>query len=190
MTFSVDDRVGWAHVETLSDDTCSMDIPLGFTYTGFGANTTTVSVSSNGILFFGQGCFTNFTNTALPTSLTTNPALFFFWDDLHDLGAGEFFEYETFGIAPGRVFYMWFVMRVRNAACPTETLQVVVSVHEDSNLVTANYKALTGCAQIRGSGATFGLQAAGGASAETAMVGFNVPALDDNASNQFMSFKP
>ena len=189
MTFSVDDRAGWAHVETLNDDTCTMNIPLGFTYTGFGASTTTVSVSSNGILFFGQGCFTNFTNTALPTNLTTNPALFFFWDDLQDFGAGEFFEYATYGSAPGRVFYMWFVVRVRNL-CGTDPVQVMVSMHESSNLVTANYKVATACPQIRGSAATFGLQAAGGASAETAMVGFNVPTLDDNAFNQFMSFKP
>ena len=190
MSFSVDDRVGWAHTEVLGDDTCFFNIPLGFTYTGFGANTATVSVSSNGILFFGQNCFSNFTNTGLPTALTPNAALFFFWDDLQDVGAGEFFEYATFGAAPGRVFYMWFVMRVRNSACPTETVQIMVGVHEDSNLVTSTYKMLTACPQIRGSGATFGLQAAGGASADTATVGFNVPALDDNASNQFMSFTP
>lgn len=189
MTFSVDDRVGWTHVESLADDTCTLNIPLGFTFTGFGASTTSVSLASNGILFFGQGCFTNFTNTALPTNLTSNPALFFFWDDLQDFGTGEFVEYMTLGSAPGRVFYMWFVMRVRNF-CGTDQVQVMVSAHEGSNLVTANYKVLTGCPQLRGAAATFGLQAAGGVAAENVSVGFNVPALDDNAFSQFLSFKP
>jgi hypothetical protein len=190
LTFSADDRAGWTHVETLGDDTCISNIPLGFTFTGFGANTATVSVSSNGILFFGQQCVTAFTNTALPTDKSSNAALFFFWDDLEDLGNGEFVEYATQGSAPGRVFYMWFVMRVRISACPADTVQVMVSAHENSNLVTSNYKVLTTCPQIRGSGATFGLQAAGGGAAQAAMVGFNVPALDDNAGSQFLSFKP
>jgi hypothetical protein len=190
MTFSADNRVSWTRVEELKDDTCVANIPLGFTYTGFGANTTTVSVSSNGILFFGQGCSIAFSNTALPSAITNNPALFFFWDDLEDLGGGEFLEYATLGAAPGRVFYMWFVMRLRQSGCPADTVQVMVSAHEHSNLVTANYKALTDCSQIRGSGATFGLQAAGGGAAQTAMVGFNVPALDDTAGSQFLSFKP
>jgi hypothetical protein len=189
MSFSADDRAGWAHLETLDDDTCSPNIPLGFTFTGFGANTSTVTVSSNGILFFGQNCVTAFANTALPTALTSNAALFFFWDDLQDFGTGEFIEHATFGTAPGRVFYMWFVMRVRNF-CGTDQVQVMVSVHESSNLVTANYKVLTRCPQIRGASATFGLQSAGGASTDNVMVGFNVPTLDDNALNQFMSFKP
>ena len=66
----------------------------------------------------------------------------------------------------------------------------MVSVHERSNLVTANYKVLMRCPQIRGASATFGLQSAGGALTDNVMVGFNVPTLDDNALNQFMSFKP
>jgi hypothetical protein len=189
MTFSADARAGWARVETLNDDTCIFNIPLGFTFTGFGANTAAVSVSSNGVLFFGQNCVTAFANTGLPTGVTSDPALFFFWDDLQDFGAGEFFEHVTQGTAPGRVFYMWFVMRLRNA-CGLEPIQVMVSVHESSNLVTANYKPSSGCAQLRGSGATFGLQGAGGAAAESVSVGFNVPALDDAAANQFLSFRP
>ena len=79
--------------------------------------------------------------------------------------------------------------RVRNF-CGVEPSQVMVSAHESSNLVTSNYKPSSGCAQLRGSGATFGLQTAGGAGAESASVGFNVPALDDNAANEFLSFKP
>jgi hypothetical protein len=75
---------------------------------------------------------------ARPAPVTPNAALFFFWDDLQDFGTGEFFEYATQGSATGRVFYMWFVMRVRNF-CGVEPIQVMLSVHESSNLVTANY---------------------------------------------------
>ena len=61
MQFSQDDKASWTHLETLADDTCQLSIPLGFTYNGFGASVSSISVSSNGVLFFGQGCSTAFT---------------------------------------------------------------------------------------------------------------------------------
>lgn len=188
MSFSVDDRSGWVHVESLSDDTCSFNIPLGFTYSGLGTSVSSVSVSSNGILFFGQNCSTSFSNHGLPSAITSNPALFFFWDDLYDYGAGEYFEYATFGSAPNRVFYLYFRNRLLSSVCGANGIQVMVSVHEQSHLVSATYQGFSTCAQIRGSSATFGIQSAGGA--DKVAVGFNVPLLDDNRSSQSMSFKP
>jgi Collagen triple helix repeat (20 copies) len=190
MQFSQDDRAGWTHIETLGDDTCQLNIPLGFTFTGFGANTTTVSLSSNGILFFGQGCGSAFSNTSLPVPISSNAALFFFWDDLYDYGAGEFVEYATFGSAGGRVFNLYFHNRLFTSVCGTDGVNVMVSVHEGSNLVKASYSGLSGCAEIRGASATLGMQTTGGSSATAFIVGYNSPILDDNASRQSMSFHP
>ena len=69
--FSIDDRSGWTHVEALADDTCTTNIPLGFTFTGWGRSDTSVSVSSNGIVFFGPSCSTSRICSGLLTSVRT-----------------------------------------------------------------------------------------------------------------------
>ena len=193
MQFSQDDRNSWTRVSSLGDDTCVNNIPLGFTYTGFGANTGTVSVSSNGILFLGQNCSISFGNQALPWPGTNDAALFFFWDDLQAFDADQFLEYATFGNAPGRVFNLYYRMRLHDRTiCGTNVVNVMVSVHETSGLVKATYSGMSGCASIRGASATLGFQTANlpGVGRKAFMVGFNSPVLDDNASRQTMSFHP
>ena len=66
----------------------------------------------------------------------------------------------------------------------------MISIHESSGLVHVSYTAINGCDQLRGSGATLGLQAAGGSGADAAVVGVNAPVLDDNRDHQSMSFQP
>jgi hypothetical protein len=188
MQFSVDDRSAWARINDLADDTCQLNLPLGFTFTGFGASTSTVSLSSNGILFFGQSCNTALTNTPLPTNISPNALLAFFWDDLRDAGAGEYVEYATFGQPGARVFNMYVRMRLFSNACGTDAQSMMISVHETSNLVKVVYAGFSGCANIRGASATFGLQSAGGA--QSVNVGADVPLLDDNLPFQSMSFQP
>jgi len=189
--FSIDDRSGWTHVEALGDDTCFPNIPLGFTFTGWGRADTTVSVSSNGILFFGSsGCSTSFTNTALPAGISNSPFLAFFWDDLFDYSAGEYFEYSTLGTPGGRVFNLFFRNRLLSSVCGTDAVNLMISIHEGSNLIHVSYSGFSGCYNIRGGGATFGLQGPGGTNAKAFMVGFNAPILDNDASRQSISFTP
>lgn len=192
MSFSVDDRFGWNHIEAIGagDDACSDAIPLGFTFNGFGANTTAVKLSTNGVLFFGNTCNPSITNHSLPSGMSTDPMLFFFWDDLKDYGAGEFVDYATLGSAGARVFNMYFRYRLFSSGCGSNQVNVMISVHESSNLVTARYSSLTGCSDIRGASATFGFQAAGGSSAEAFNVSTNSPQLDDQAPTNSMSFRP
>lgn len=190
MEFSLDDRGGWTHIEAVGDDLCHYNIPLGFLFTGFGASTTSVSVSSNGILFFGQECSTALVNSVLPTAISTAPFLAFFWDDLTDYGTGEFMEYATFGSAGGRVCNLYAQTRLFSTACGTDGQSMMISVHEGSNLVKVAYLGFTGCAQLRGSSATLGFQAAGGAGAQAVLVGYDDPVLDDNTPSQSMSFQP
>jgi hypothetical protein len=181
------DRTGWTHIETLGDDVCHLNIPLGFAFTGFGANTTSVSVSTNGVLFLGQNCATSFLNQPLPVALSNNAAFFFFWDDMDDFGSGEFIEYATQGAAPGRVFSLYYRTRLHDTfVCGSSPITIVVTVHEGSNIVTANYQDVPACARLRGSHATFGIQSAGGSS--HVLVGFNAPLLD-TAARQSISFK-
>jgi hypothetical protein len=193
MQFSQDDRSGWTRIEALGDDQCHLNLPLGFTYNGFGASTSVVSLSSNGVLFFGPTCSSGFTNQPLPWAGTNLAALFFFWDDLDDFGPTEFAEYASFGTAPGRVFNLYFRARLHNTTvCGTSAVNVMLSVHETSGLVKASYSGMGGCAPLRGSTATLGLQTANiaGVGRKAFMVGHNAPVLDDNASRQTMSFHP
>lgn len=191
MQFSEDDRSGWTRIEDFGDDSCHLNIPLGFTFDGFGANTSTVSVSSNGVLFFGQNCIGAYSNGALPTGITTDAAFFFFWDDLRDFGSGEFIEYATLGTVGGRVFNLFMQARFFNdGGCGTGPTKIMVSVHEGSNLVKASYTPVSGNACHRGGSATFGLQTTGGASATAFMVGRDSPILDDNFGPQVLSFHP
>lgn len=191
MQFSQDDRSAWTRLDVLEDDKCFHDIPLGFTYKGFGAETTTVSLSSNGILFFGNQCTTALAGP-LPTNLTSNAALFFFWTDLRDFGVNEFAEYKTFGNGPGRVFNLYFRSRLFSAVCGSDPVNVMISIHESSGLVKATYSGMSGCRLIRGGGATLGLQTANvpGVGRKHFLVGYNAEVLDDNASRQTMSFHP
>ena len=188
MQHSIDDRSGWAHIEDLGDDLCTPALPLGFTFNGFGASTNQITVSSNGNLFFGTSCSTGFTNSALPTFISPNPVLSFFWDDLKDYGAGEYIQYATSGSAPGRVFNLYFRQRLFSSVCASDAVQVMIQIHESSNIVNVTYSGFTGCAEIRGASATLGFTAANGQ--EAAMVSWNSPVMDDNRSFQSMSFKP
>jgi hypothetical protein len=188
MGFSIDDRSGWTHVETLGDDTCLPAIPLGFTFNGFGASTSQVTVSSNGVLFFGTSCSSTFSNQALPSLISANAYLAFFWDDLLDYGGGEYFEYATLGSASGRVFNLYFRGRPFSTVCGSDAIQARIQIHETSNIVNVTYSGFSGCTLIRGSSATFGLQSAGGT--KSVMAGHNSPILDDNADTQSMSFQP
>jgi hypothetical protein len=188
MQHSIDDRAGWVHTEAMGDDQCFLNIPLGFTYNGFGASVSTISLSSNGNLFLGQSCSTSFTNTALPSGITPNPMLSFFWDDLFDFGGGEFFEYATFGSAGGRVFNLYFRNRLLSSSCGSDAQQVRIQIHESSNLINVTYSGFSGCAQIRGTSATIGFQSAGGS--KSVLIGFNSPVLDDNSNFQSFSVQP
>lgn len=193
MAFSQDDRSGWNHVEILGDDTCVLNMPLGFTFAGFGATTTTVSLNSNGVLIFGSTCNAagSDVNSALPTAaVTTNPALYYFWDDLNDFGGGEYIEYTTTGNAGGRVFHLYARQRLLNGVCGTDPVNVMLSVHEGSNLVHAEYSGMSGCANMRGASATLGMQTTGGAAAKAFLVGYNAQVLDNDSSFQSISFHP
>ena len=192
VNFSLEHRTNWTRIENIGDDTVFTDIPLGFTYTGFGANTTVISFSSNGLLFFGTNANISWSNTSLPTTLTTNALLAFFWDDLQDSSTTEFAEYATIGTAGGRVFNFYFKSRFRTGTACNDTSGVgaLISIHEGSNLIKVTYTDMANCAYSRGAGATIGFQTAGGASAAPFIVGFNSPILDDNGVIQTISFHP
>ena len=189
--FSQDDRANWTHIEMLPDDGCNTGIPLGFTFTGWGLNVTAVGVNNNGFLIFGNTCPTtgSWNNSALPNPITSDPFVAFFWDDLNDFGTGEFIEYQTSGTTGGRVFNMLFRNRLLNG-CVGDAVNIMLAIHEGSNLVRISYSNMSGCAEMRGSSATFGMQGPGGAAARVFNAGANSPILDNDANRNMISFIP
>jgi hypothetical protein len=141
------------------------------------------------VLFFGQNCNRDWVNVALPAGLSQDPFFAFFWDDLNDYGSGELLDYTTLGSAGGKVFNLYFHDRLLGV-CGSDAVNVMIAIHEGSNLVNASFSAIPACAQMRGSSATFGMQGPGGVNAKAVNVGYNVPILDDNANRQSMSFLP
>ena len=112
----------------------------------------------------------------------------YLWDDLRDYGWGEYFQYRTFGTPGGRVFNLFFRNRLFSSVCGSNAIQVMIQIHESSNIVNVTYTDFSGCEHMRGGGATLGLQAANFAKA--VMAGYDSPVLDDNRSHQSMSFQP
>jgi hypothetical protein len=190
--FSQDDRSGWTHIEILPDDACNAGIPLGFAFTGWGLNISTIGINNNGFIIFGASCPTtgSWNNGVLPSAITTDPFVAFFWDDLNDAGTGEYIEYATFGSPGGRVFNMFFRNRHLSGNCGTEDVNIMLAIHEGSNLVRISFSGMTGCPEMRGSSATFGMQGPGGAFAKAFNAGTNSPILDDNANRNYISFTP
>jgi hypothetical protein len=117
----------------------------------------------------------------------------FFWDDMQDFGAGEYIQYTTIGSAGGRVFNLYYRARLHDTtACGSNAQNLMLAIHEGSNLVRISYSGFAGCASLRGAGATFGMQGPGGTAgtAKAFVAGFNAAILDDNAPRQSISYQP
>ena len=194
LTWSTDDWNIGGGEETLpdADDECTGNLGIGFTFTGFGASTSVIRLSSNGILFFGNDCSTSAGNGDLPSSISDVPMLFFFWDDLKDFGSGEYIHVGLDGNAPQRVLTIRYRMRLYDTGrCGSDKIQIKISIAETSNIVSVVYDQLTGCEFIQGGSATIGLQTQGGANATAYPISRDWAVLDDNnAGSIFMSFQP
>jgi 5-hydroxyisourate hydrolase-like protein (transthyretin family) len=97
-------------VEILSnvDDSVEEGVPIGFDFPFFGSTYSSVSISSNGMIFFGEPT-SQYSNEPIGDSSPSN-FIAPFWDDLvtyddNELGA---VYYETIGEAPNRVFWIQY----------------------------------------------------------------------------------
>ena len=159
-------------------------INWGFNFNIDGTNYTQGWISTNGILGFGTSTSTAFTNTALPTSISTDPMLFFHWDD----DGADIIRYVVQGTSPNRnCFIQWQGSDALSCTGGADRVMVYITLTEGSNVVSVRYLNQGSAADAQGAGATFGFQYAGGSSARTIPLGYNTKLLDDNASNQHFS---
>ena len=89
---------------SLSDDSVSGAIPIGFDFEFFGTTYSQVWISSNGYIMFdggtANGCCTG---QPIPSSGSPNALVAIWWEDLDPVHGGSV-RYGTSGVAPNRVF--------------------------------------------------------------------------------------
>jgi hypothetical protein len=103
----VDATAGGTNTGLRADD-ASVTVPLPFAFGFFGANHTSVKVSSNGYLVFGSSDASAWSNMRLPASALPNGVVAPFWDDLRLNTRGAIW-YRTVGTAPNRRFVVAWV---------------------------------------------------------------------------------
>lgn len=180
---SYDDFTYTSVLSSCSDDAL-YTINWGFPITIDGVAYTEGRISTNGVLFFGTSGSTSFGNGALPTSITSNPALFFMWDD----HSGFDITYRVAGTTGGRVCHIrWRADETTN--CSGDDMNIYITLYEGSNSVSVRYMDIAGGSSnyTAGYSATIGFQFAGGSSAEAIMMSQNTEVLDDNNERQFFN---
>lgn len=187
LAYSFDDAGGWTNAVSC-DDCISGAVNIGFTMNVFGTSYTQLQLSSNGyITFGGSGGPNTLGNGCLPSGTFGMACLMFWWDDL----IASTFRYRTVGSSPNRVWQARYDgYQFNNTG---EIVDVMISMHEGSNLITVRYDDVGCCGDdAKGGGATIGLQGPGGGSARAIPIGCNAPLTDDNQganASQFISFR-
>ncbi|MCW3127283.1 MAG: hypothetical protein JWO03_2941 [Bacteroidetes bacterium] len=181
---SMDDITGWTTVLSSCTDDGTYTINWGFPIVIDGASYTSGWISTNGVLGFGSGASTVYTNTSIPTSISNDPMLFFHWDD----DGADLIRYVVQGTAPNRnCFIQWQGSEATTCTGGASRVMAYITLSEGSNVVSVRYLAQGSNADAQGANATFGFQYSGGSSARTVPMGYNTKLLDDNASNQHFS---
>lgn len=120
-------------VPAMTDDSVT-NIPLGFTFNYGSNNNTSVTVSSNGILYFAgnytTGANTSMTTTGFPAGTF---AMFPFWDDLNPSLGGSI-KYLTSGNAPNRKIVIEYY-NVPSAYAPSNLNTFEVQIFENGSFV-------------------------------------------------------
>ena len=116
---------------TLTDDSYSAALPLGFTFKFYGVDKTDIFVGSNGLLTFGAGS-TAFTNTLLPSSATPNDVIAPLWDDYNPSLAGSTVHYLS-DVANGR-FIVQYHVPAYGATAPYIFFDFQVILHANGNI--------------------------------------------------------
>ncbi len=117
-------------------DDCFENLPIGFSFNFYGADYTSVNVSSNGLVAFGAGNAA-YGNVPIPTTGAPDNFCAALWDDLYPVGSGDIY-YLTAGAAGSRTFTIsWQNVAAFANATPDYNFQVVL--YEGSNNIEFRY---------------------------------------------------
>lgn len=156
-------------------DDAAASVPIGFNFSFFGANQSSVFVSTNGIMTFGTG-FTTFGNTDMTTT-PAQAAIAPFWDDLHAAGgaADSNIFFQTSGSGPNEhLTVQWNKVRFFSGGTAGDTLTFQAQLYADGR-IEFNYLDLVSgsAAGNNGGGASVGIKAAGTQGPDRVLLSFN-----------------
>jgi len=161
-------------------DDCTETVSLPFSFSFYGSDYTSASISSNGNLQFGTPS-TAYLNDVIPTAAVPNNAIYPFWDDMNPSVTGDIY-YTTVGAAPNRQFIVEWNNVTQYQLATSENFQVVL--FEGSNNIELRYGAVT--AEVGAGDYTIGVENAAG-SVATSIPGASIGA--GNTSRQ-VTFVP
>jgi hypothetical protein len=126
---------------TVSDcDDCAESVSLPFSFSFFGTEYSSINISSNGLLTFGDISDSSKCSMVIemPGSFCEGspPSIACFWDDLDTTASGDIY-YDTIGTAPFRKFVIQYVNVGRVGASGAVNFEILL--HETTNLIQCNY---------------------------------------------------
>ncbi len=146
------------------DAAVPITLPAGWSSTVYGTAVTSLSANTNGSMTINAASPTTFTNTALPgTTFGATPTLFPYWDDLIMTTAATTnggIYVNTIGVAPTRQFYVEWRARHFSETVVGISTNFAILLTEGSDVVRYIYTSTGIGAQLNGSSATVGVQAA------------------------------
>jgi len=161
---------------TLSDDSQTGALPVGFTFCFFGTNYTNFYIGSNGWVAFTPQP-TTYTSATVPSSAGTVPknCIMGPWQDWHPgIAGGPYINYQTLGTAPNRRL----VVSWNNCpmfSCTTTLGRFQIIIYETSNLIENYIETKPNCLAWAGGTAVQGVHNAAGT------VAFTVPGRNSTA---------
>ena len=145
--YSVDDTIpynlqdisGTGTAVTLTDDSVSAALPMGFSFDFFGTGYTDAYASSNGFMTFASGSSNGCcSGQALPNPAAPNNLIAGWWEDLNP-SLGGTVHYQTLGSAPNRVFILQFTNIQHYGGGNPVTMQW--KLFETTNVMEVHYQA-------------------------------------------------
>jgi len=160
---------------SLSDDSISSDLLLGFTFPFYGTDFTTVRVCSNGFLSFTTSD-QSYTNDPIPDTAEPNNMIAPYWDDLNPASGGTVYYYAD--AANSRFIVEWDAV-VHYGTSDPQTFQVILNA---DGTILYQYATTNGQSE-----ATVGIENAGGN--DGLEIVFNAAYIHDGLAT-LMSFVP
>ncbi|MFC4509968.1 immunoglobulin domain-containing protein [Flavobacterium buctense] len=124
-------------VASLSDDTNSASLPIGFSFNFGGTNYTNFRVNSNGLFSFGAGN-TSAGNSLNSTTTGVRPGIAPLWDDLQCSSTGV--TYQVSGVSPNRVLTVEWLNMEWNWSSSQNAISFQVKLYEGTNAVELVYR--------------------------------------------------
>ena len=149
---------------TYGDDVVTGTFNIGFSFTYYGNTYTQFQATTNGLVCFGGGAATTYSNTAIPNSGGPNNCIYAFWDDLMAYYTTQPILYRTVGEVGSRMLIVqWTNYGYYNSDLPMGTFQVIL--YEGSNNIRTQYRQLLTADRSLGQSATVGLENSTGTAA-------------------------